>query len=303
MIKKLHNRIRFKLILLVYLSLSTIWAKQFTIINNKNLNPVYSQKNLLRSVKIIDVIHCLGECVKSKLCNLIVINDKMICNVYINMPLNNAWIIDSIGTNIYLYDNSQYDFFKNLVYYWPFNSYNGYKDLISDVTLTGSGSLSFVNDRFSNPSSALYLNKGWLSGPNRVYLTKSFTLSFWIRIREMICSIIISVNHLTFYHCGNIKILIDNSGPVLANSNTTLTLNRWQRLSYSYDSNSTIFSTYINGVCVYQGQQNFTQYLNLNTGSKFGYSYGWPLNGELSDIHIYNRALIESEIFQLSNLT
>jgi hypothetical protein len=232
-----HRRMKFKLTMLVFfLSLSTLWAKNFKVIRNKRVqNSIWSQnqKNILLSVKIIDPIHCMGECSKNKLCNLIVINSAMICNAYLNMPLNNAILVDSIGTNMYVYDNSEYTFLNNLTYYWPFNSYNGLKDLINGVTLAGGGSVSHTKDRFSNPSSALYLKYGWLwlNDPSRVYLTSSFTLSLWICIRDLICSIILLAHHLTFYHCGSIRILIDNLDPVLASSNKTLTLNKWQRLS------------------------------------------------------------------------
>jgi hypothetical protein len=63
-----------------------------------------------------------------------------------------------------------------------------------------------------------------------------------------------------------------------------------------------MFTTYINGECVYQGQQNFTQYLDSGSQIIFGYYSGWPLNAELSDFHIYNRALTQSEIVKLSNV-
>ena len=193
------SNLRIKLIIiLIILSLSTVWAQQFTIIRNKGLNSVYSQKNLLISVKINDIIHCMGECLKNKLCNLIVINNSMICNVYLNIPLSSGIMIDAIGTNIYVFDNSKYT--SSLIYSWPFNSYNGLNDLVNGVTLTAGGTFSYTTDRFNNPSSALYLHYGWLDGPYQIYLSSSFTLSFWIRIRENMCSIIFTATHLTFNH-------------------------------------------------------------------------------------------------------
>ena len=117
------------------------------------------------------------------------------------------------------------------------------------------------------------------------------------------CSIVFTATHLTFNHCGGIGVNINNAIPIFTSPNTVkyLTLDKWQHLSYTYDSSFTLFRTYLDGVQIYQQNVTLSQYLNVPTGIIFGYPSGWPLNGELSDLNIFNRALTGSEIIKLSN--
>ncbi len=213
------------------------------------------------------------------------------------------------------------------------NSYNRYispatlKDIsVSGYngTLNGGGGFNSANggsitfdgvDEFINLGNILDQN-----GSN------PFTISSWFRLN------IINQNHAIFAKEENIPnylgymiyvrtdnrftfALINNlsTTPIdgfIVGSTTTANANQWYNLTVSYDGsklntgvkiylNSVIeTNNYINGTTLVGSSSN-----SLNTRIGTRDSNGVPLNGRISNIQVYNRALSATEILQNYNAT
>jgi len=208
----------------------------------------------------------------------------------------------------------------DLVAQWTFtrnaNDVSGHGN---DGTVYGA---TLTNDRFGNPNSAYhfdgvndYIDCG--NGSSTLFdSTDSFTLAAWMKYsglptfgaiaarhddRRPTFNYAMGVAHDTFVsvadqaHIGSYWLL----------SNAELVEDVWYHVAYVYDSTS--MTLYVNGQ--EQGSASFgysgvgdsiAKFLVGNTGHWPGYPDNRYFNGVIDDLAVYNRALTDSEIRDLS---
>ena len=75
-----------------------------------------------------------------------------------------------------------FEFQVKLINYWPMSNLS---DVVGGANLFGGSSYSFVADRFNNPNSAIYLNRGYLQVPPGVYFNGDFTVIVWFQMKSI----------------------------------------------------------------------------------------------------------------------
>jgi WD40 repeat protein len=72
------------------------------ILKNKDISASSClNKYLIKSVKVLDRLHCIGACKMNILCQTMVVTENMICKLYSSSPLQTDFI-DSPGSNVFM---------------------------------------------------------------------------------------------------------------------------------------------------------------------------------------------------------
>ena len=173
--------------------------------------------------------------------------------------------------------------------------------------------MTFVPDRFGNVDSAFRLNSGYYRAPTGSYFGEKFTILAWVKMNKY-------VNYQRLLDFGNGQysdnIIVSLSNPAKKilyqnmfqntffnlESSTILQLNIWYHVGFTTEPGT--MNIYLNGTldCTFdssiKGNQS-SRSIN-RTGNHFGKS-SWPndeyAQAEFDDIKIFNRALIQTEIY------
>ena len=178
------------------------------------------------------------------------------------------------------------------------NMYNGYN-------------VEFVKDRFGNPNSAIKFSDGYYQVPPDIYFKGDFSVSVWLKLNFYVAHSRI----IDFGNGANVESVVlvttnDNNSPYLytsfsyrgSYSFTNLPLIRGQWMHLTTTLSGTTASVYVNGILV--GQTNGI-YIprNINRTSNYIGKDNWDFYGnlwaELDDLRIYDKALCQSEIYDL----
>jgi hypothetical protein len=168
---------------------------------------------------------------------------------------------------------------------------------------TNGGALSFdgVND---------YVNLGTPSSLTSLYTSNNkVTVCAWVRINANVGQDIIfdsgSNERIQLDLFGNaFRFTITTSGGIIRTANNPLNINTWNYCIGTYDG--TNVSSYSNGSLVSQVGQTgniSSDTSNFIIGNYSILNYGYGLNGNISQVSIYNRALSASEVKQNYNAT
>ncbi len=137
--------------------------------------------NLIKSIASSNNRYdCARECSSISTCVLVSFKSNQ-CNLY--NKVNYANFVASAANSITLFE--KYDKKSTLddylIHYWPLN--NNFNDIVGGANLLNGVSYSYVKDRLNTPSSAIFLNNGYLTAPNNfVYFNPEFTVMMWIKI-------------------------------------------------------------------------------------------------------------------------
>lgn len=113
--------------------------------------------------------------------------------------------------NFYFILTFFFSFKATLINYWPISNLS---DVISKADIVNGSNYFTDLDRFSNPSSAIYLNNGYLTLPPGIYFEGDFSTSLWIKFKSFQDGIEIydfgngAGNELVLKNLVNDKILI-----------------------------------------------------------------------------------------------
>jgi len=142
----------------------------------------------------------------------------------------------------------------------------------------------------------------------------NFTLSSWVRINiQNINQYIVDTSTNNAFGLGysyrvnsanKIRFWAYNANDNL-NSNTTILPNIWYNISVTYNDTSKLQSIYVNGIFDISNTHTSLFVVSNVTNLQIGGSVilGGYLNGNISNVLIYNRALSASEILQNYNAT
>lgn len=157
--------------------------------------------------------------------------------------------------------------------------------------------VEFVEDRFGNPNSAI--SYGYYQIPPGVYIKGDFTISFWIRNSNDYAKTIFKFENNTYD-----TILIFSNGfatnwyGVYGDIYST----DWKLVVATLSGRTG--SLYINGLLKIQKNEmyiplNVKRITNIGNIGEAVYQQQNNLNSYLDDLRIYDRALSQSEIYQL----
>ena len=162
--------------------------------------------------------------------------------------------------------------------------------------------VQFVQDRLGNPNSAIRFTDGYIQVPSGVYFDGAFSFAVWIKINVRVQW----ANIIDFsISCYTDNVII-SSQPAFKQlySNMYLTNGQWTHLVVTQNEISSYI--YINGILAAQVfNSEIPRYANRTTnyiGKSCSSSVG-NLWADLDDLRIYNRALSQSEVYDLIRLT
>lgn len=299
-IKKMKN---FELIFFCFGLIKAIFSQtrsspsKFDIYPNQTLSTNYLLNNngFLKKLKVSDRIYCISECVRLDVCSTVVLENSVICSIYINYYPVTTMMTQSLGTSIYIKQTTR---LTGLMYYWPL--INNYRDFIGGKDLALPQNAQFSLDRFNKPASALFVNVGQVfSSSNEIYFGNSFTFAFWINNIYCCTSNLFSVNtdQMIFginYGVANFGI---KNGFSLGVSSIPINRYKWYHLTFTYDGSKNVFAIYVNGLLGNIASFNGSSILGTSQYFQIGYyNPAWPAQGTFEDIKIYNRPLSIQEI-------
>ena len=188
---------------------------------------------------------------------------------------------------------------------------DNFNDVIGGANLYNGLNYAYVPDRFNNPNSAIYLQKGYLQVPAGVYFSGDFTITAWVEFNStqyyqriidfnninsdgvpsdnvIFCLKRMSLNLFinTFFSYKKLDYVVPSR----------LNLKQWYHLAYVLQGKTG--TVYVDGVNVGSGPQNspnnVTRYNNFIGKS---WSSGDALaDATYDDIKIYKGALQASDI-------
>lgn len=201
--------------------------------------------------------------------------------------------------------------------YWPFNL-NDMRDYVTFNEMQYCEGFSFTDDRFNNPSSAVFFNVGYCQVQSEVYFDGSdFTVSAWVYVfdfaswsRIFDCGNGVEVDNIVFAITGG-----DSGQPVIGvyntdnnlgtfvldqiSSQTALNLYTWQYVAGVL--NKTHLLIYVDGFLtnwmLIDTRPNNILRLNCYIGAS-NWLVDQLANAVIDDVKVYNRALSEQEILQ-----
>ena len=189
-----------------------------------------------------------------------------------------------------------------LINYWPMD--NNSTDIIGNANMYNGYNVQFVSDRFGNQNSAIRFSKGYYQVPSGVYFDGDFSVSVWIKINVQIQGAsILDFSYDCNYYSDNVIISSLPSYKQLY-SNLALISGQWTHLVVTQNEISA--SIYINGILAAEiFNIEIPRYAN-RTSNFIGKSCSADdgiLQADLDDLRIYNRALGQTEIYDLIRLT
>ena len=194
---------------------------------------------------------------------------------------------------------------------------NHTKDIIGNANMYNGYNVQFVEDRFGKANSAIRFSDGYYQVPPGVYFNGDFSVSVWVKINvQTDSSRIIDFNN-DECSINNVIVGASDSGNNLpffqhivsifnskVDSNLALINGQWTHLVVTL--NEITGSIYINGLLVGQAFDVYVpRYANrtLNYIGKSCSADDGNLQADLDDLRIYNRALSQSEVYDLIRLT
>ena len=184
-------------------------------------------------------------------------------------------------------------------------------DVISNANIIYGFSYFYVTDRFGNPNSAIYLNKGYLQVPSGVYFEGDFTITAWIQLKSYnsLSTIIDFGNSVSNDNIilGVSLISPDNligeiyafDKPSTIKSFGSINLNEWYHVALSLKANR--LSIYINGkldksetiIYLPRAVNRIGSYIGKSNWKNVSYA-----DAVYNDIKIYRGALTSDEIYK-----
>lgn len=200
--------------------------------------------------------------------------------------------------------------------YWPFE-YNP-NDVLGEADLFGGCNVTYINDRFNKPQAALSITNGYYKIPSKAYLSSSFSVLVWVRLKVInkwarifefgnglsYDNIVVSFNSGTTG--GIYAAMLDKSLITLEMyTNIKFTLNKWQHVAFVL--NYTTFLIYLDGnqminqTCSKIMPNNLIRNVNF-LGRSSVYPSDQDANADYDELKIFNRALTQNEInFEMNN--
>jgi hypothetical protein len=228
--------------------------------------------------------------------------------------------INSLFTQNFIANIPSYVPTNDLIGYWPFNgNANDNSGVGNNGTVIGA---TLTTDRFGRANNAYNFNGNNLShieikDNNTMELLSNFTLSYWLNpdslpvIKNDYISVISKGSHGVGGWITGIWNNIDNiiafqrdgaySNYLYGDSKSAISLNVWQNITITYNSNNDTLKYYLNGALVSAinspGFQIIGNSFDINIGvQKKDSNYIHQYRGKLDDIVLWNRALTQSEI-------
>jgi hypothetical protein len=201
------------------------------------------------------------------------------------------------------------------VNYWPFNG--NFNDPLGGATLTPSGTVTFIPDRYNNASKAAYINGGYLSLPSQAYVTgPAFSLMGWINIDNtnlykgifMLSNAgVDAVYYNTLYGglYGNVYNGSNVATSWIIGPYNQFGVNSWTHTAFTFNGSSITY--YVNGTACRMPEAVYLPQNVVRANCYFGVDTWTPSGNtgvmKLDDFRIYNRALNASEIQAIMKLS
>lgn len=214
-----------------------------------------------------------------------------------------------LNTSTLKISKSSYKTLSNgLTNYWTMNNLNDSK---GGANAFDGDSFQFVEDRFGRPNSAIRFNFGYLQVPSGVYFNGDLTVSVWAKLNSKVAwsriidfgngpdlnNVLFSVSYQnlefpTFY-TWNRQYKSD------VTSKIAFPLDQWVHLAYTL--NGKTGTIYMNGLKTTEVITFVPEDVIRKTNyiGKSHWSHDENLNGDLDELRFYNRALNQTEIYQL----
>lgn len=249
---------------------------------------------------------CFQKCSSLTECSLVSLNSNQ-CKLY--NAINYTNFVSYTGSAClyqkYIEDYSSIN--ANLEYYWPFNG-NG-NELISGANIIGGSSYSYTTDRLNSPSSAIYVNNGYMQMSAGYYINSDFTITAWVnpqtyllasnrRLLQFSTANGLDIVLIDIY--VNINFAIVNAGLQRTLSTANQPCGKWYHLAVSLQGiTGTI---YINGQVKTQGAL-YTVRNIIQTNAVFGSAGAGAglTDAKFDDIKVFNRSLTQAEIIKVMN--
>jgi hypothetical protein len=202
-----------------------------------------------------------------------------------------------------------------LVNYWPFNG--NFSDVVGGGTLTPSGTVTFIPDRYNNASKAAYINGGYLSLPSQAYVTgPAFSLMGWININDttlyrgifMLGNAGVDVVYFSTVYGGVYGNVYNGSSyatSYIPSPANLFGVNSWTHTAFTF--NGSRITYYVNGTAYPMPDAVYSPQNVVRTNCYFGV-FSWTPSGntgvmKLDDFRIYNGSLNASQIQAIMKLS
>ena len=201
---------------------------------------------------------------------------------------------------------------NGLINYWPIE--NHVNDTVGGANMYNGVNVEFVKDRFGNPNSAIRFSDGYYQVPSGVYFKGDFTISLWLKINLLVPnSRILAFSRdnydyvllILYQYSSNypFKPQLTIGSSYSSNIIAPFDLLRGQWMHLIFTLSGTTGSFYINGLLVDQSNVMFIPRNNSRTSNFIGkdgyYSDYGNFWSDLDDLRIYDRALSQTEIYDL----
>jgi hypothetical protein len=204
-----------------------------------------------------------------------------------------------------------------LTHYWPID-YGTMLDQKGSAHMTQGNFISFIEDRFGCPNSALALNGGWTQVPSGIYFDASeFTITVWVypmnigymsRLIDFgngqaLDNIILRLDSGSANGVPALKIYNGSSNLGTSQSTRVLKNQTWSLLTAIFDGNRMLL--YINSTLRGRFNSSYSLPSIARTNCYIGKGYIEAGNGfsssYIDDLRFYNKSLTQSEIMELMN--
>ena len=281
---------------------------KYTPLTGYDISLSFLSTNLTSSIQVSNKYDCFSKCSTIPSCLLVYIKLTQ-CNLYTKIDFTT--FTNSPGSLV-LYEKNIADYSSinsYLTNHWSFNG--NPNDKAGNDNLSGGLSYSYTTDRLNKPSSALYLNGGYITAPSDCYFCTDFTVSVWLKVNSYRGNLpsqrlfdFASANAQDLVMCdlyGGINFGVANANYFIVISAPILPTGKWQHLSLTLQgSYGTI---YVNGIIVKQGNLVSVRSV-IKTQNYVGSSYNIGANRPdaiYDDFKIFNRSLTQSEIKKVMN--
>lgn len=185
------------------------------------------------------------------------------------------------------------------VHHWPITDSKLY-DVVGDAQFVNFSGISFTNDRFGFPDSAVRLNNGKLVLPPGIYFGGDFTLMVWTKIDQLNYESVLfscknnnaEIVHISYMGGSYLPYfsIYNQHSPFFLDFTSSLIINEWYHIVVGFKSN--IAFVYLNGNL---NTQIVTHGPNpvLRDDCFFGSDITMAV---LDDMKIFNYALSDDEI-------
>jgi hypothetical protein len=203
--------------------------------------------------------------------------------------------------------SSQTRYTNGLKNYWPID--NHVNDTVSKANLYNGVNVDLVEDRFKTPNSAIRFSSGSYEMKPGFYFNGDFTISLWIRMlnpNSYDSRIISFTNEAVgdniylklYYNQASLYSIVRYSESTISSSVPFL-YGQWTHLVATLSGSTG--SIYMNGLLVAESNYMYIP-RNINrTSSSIGRESSGEatLRADLDDLRIYNKSMIQSDVFNL----